>query len=127
MNSFETAVENINALKEMGVQIALDDFGTGYTSLSYVSKLPIDLIKIDKSFINDINDQPVNHDFINAVIQMGHLLNCEVICEGVETEEQLGMLKEKNCDFIQGFLWGEPLRFEDASALCMGAYSEKSK
>lgn len=124
MNSFETAVDNIKSLKEMGIKIALDDFGTGYTSLSYVSKLPIDLIKIDKSFIDDIDSQSVNHDFINAVIHMGHLLNCEVISEGVETEAQLDMLRARNCDFIQGFLWGEPLSFEDASALCRKSYSE---
>lgn len=118
VQSLETTLYNIQKLKNLGVQIALDDFGTGYASLSYLSKLPVDLLKIDKSFIDSLEYNSVNSDFINAVISMGHLLGCKVISEGVETQAQLDMLKQKNCDYIQGYIWGKPLRFEEAVQLC---------
>lgn len=117
--SVDTTIENMNHLKEMGIKFALDDFGTGYASLSYLSKLPVNLLKIDKSFIDYLeNDQNNCIDFISAVISMGHILGCEVISEGVESQKQLDILKEKKCDYIQGFLWGTPLDFSMAEKLC---------
>ena len=116
--SMETTVENIRALKELGVQIALDDFGTGYTSIAQLMKLPINLLKIDKSLIDDIESDQTMRDMVDSVIYMGHIMNCEVISEGVETEKQLELLKEHKCDFIQGFVWGKPQSFADAELLC---------
>ena len=121
--SLDIAIENITKLKALGVEIALDDFGTGYASLSYLSKLSIDLLKIDKSFIDQIGVTPRNNDFISAVISIGHLHDCKVISEGVETEEQLSLLREKGCDYIQGFIWGKPLPFSEAVELAESYYS----
>ena len=114
----ETTIANINALKTLGVQVALDDFGTGYTSIAQLMKLPINLLKIDKSLIDDIETSQTMRDMVDSVIYMGHIMNCEVISEGVENEQQLSLLKEHKCDFIQGFVWGKPQSFADAERLC---------
>ena len=114
----DITIQNVNELRTMGIQIALDDFGTGYTSLSQVMHLPISLLKIDKSLIDDIESNQVNRDFVDAIIYMGHLMNCEVISEGVESHEQLGLLKDHECDFIQGYVWGRPLEYDNAVELC---------
>ena len=116
--SRDITIENVNELKKMGIQIALDDFGTGYTSLSQVMHLPISLLKIDKSLIDDIEHNQVNRDFVDAIIYMGHLMKCEVISEGVEGKEQLNLLRDHECDFVQGFVWGKPLEYENAIELC---------
>lgn len=117
VTSMEATVGNINNLRELGVGIALDDFGTGYSSLDYVSRLPIDLLKIDKSLIDEMENNKKRRDFVHAVINMGQLMNCEVISEGVENIEQVKFLNEYGCDFIQGFVWGKPISFADAKKL----------
>ena len=114
----EKTVANILALKDLGVQVALDDFGTGYTSIAQLMKLPINLLKIDKSLIDDIETNQTMRDMVDSVIYMGHIMNCEVISEGVENENQIALLKEHKCDFIQGFVWGRPQSYEDAENLC---------
>lgn len=115
--SVDTTIQNMNELRKLGIKIALDDFGTGYASLSYLSRLPVNLLKIDKSFIDRLSDSN-SVDFISAIISMGHILGCEVISEGIESQAQLDIVTEKNCDFIQGFLWGAPLDIKMASELC---------
>lgn len=117
VSSVETTVENINTLRKMGLHIALDDFGTGYTSLSYLAKMPISLVKIDKSMIDDITISEKSRDFITAVISMGHIMGCKVISEGVEYTDQLEILKEKECDFIQGFVWSKPVSYTEAKQI----------
>ena len=116
--SQETTISNINALRDLGIHIALDDFGTGYTSIKQLMKLPINLLKIDKSLIDDIETDQNMRDMVDSVIYMGHIMNCEVISEGVEKEEQLDILREHKCDFIQGFVWGKPIDFEEAKNMC---------
>lgn len=101
----------------MGIQVALDDFGTGYTSLNYLSQMPVNLLKIDKSLIDDIEQSQQKCEFVNAIISMGHLMGCEVISEGVENTMQLAKLNDNNCDFVQGFVWGKPLPYETAISL----------
>ena len=86
-------------------------------SLSNLTKLPIDLLKIDKSFIDNLAVIGTNHGFVKAIISMGHLVNCDIISEGVETEEQLKILTDCGCDYIQGYLWGKPMSFEQAIEL----------
>lgn len=113
MDSTNEAVEVIKAIKQLGVKLAMDDFGTGYSSLSYLTKLPIDLIKIDKTIIDTIDDGEI----VRAISSMGHALSCEIIAEGVEESEQLDILRNTGCDFIQGFLWGRPLPLEEAKQL----------
>lgn len=119
IDSLEVTISNIKQLKALGVKVALDDFGTGYTSLSYVAKMPINLLKIDKSLIDDISINVKDKEFLQAVISMGHVMGCELISEGVEDEEQLAYLKANGCDYIQGFVWGRPLAYEDAKALAL--------
>lgn len=121
VQSVDITIDNIKRLRSIGVQVALDDFGTGYTSLSYLSKMPINLLKIDKSLIDDIENDRKSHDFVKAVISMGHLMGCEVISEGVENENQLALLQEQECDFVQGFVWGKPLDYEVAKELIAGS------
>ena len=116
--SQETTISNIKTLRDIGVHIALDDFGTGYTSIKQLMKLPINLLKIDKSLIDDIETDQNMRDMVDSVIYMGHIMNCEVISEGVEKEEQLNILREHKCDFIQGFVWGKPIDFEEAKNMC---------
>lgn len=109
--------KNILALRKHNIKIALDDFGTGYTSLSQLLTLPVDLLKIDKSLVDNINESEVNRDFIKAVIYMGHLMNCKVISEGVEETERLDILGNLECDYVQGFVWGKPMEYNDAVSL----------
>ena len=115
--SMDGTIDNILTLRTLGVQIALDDFGTGYTSIAQLMKLPVNLLKIDKSLIDEIESDPAMSDMVDSIIYMGHIMDCEVISEGVENENQLEILKEHKCDFIQGFVWGKPLSFEEAKAL----------
>ncbi len=104
------AAKVVGELKRMGIKVAMDDFGTGYSSLAYLAKLPIDLIKIDKTIVDEIGDGEI----VGAICSMGHSLECEVIAEGVEYKEQLDILREKNCDFIQGYYYSKPVSFEEA-------------
>lgn len=119
VRSVETTIDNIKKLHDMGIRVAIDDFGTGYTSLSYLSKMPVHLLKIDKSLIDDIEEQKKNRDFVNAVISMGHLMGCKVISEGVENENQLNLLEEQQCDYIQGFVWSKPISYREARDLAL--------
>ena len=116
--SLETTISNINTLRKMGIHIALDDFGTGYTSIKQLMQLPINLLKIDKTLIDDIETDQNMRDMVDSVIYMGHIMNCAVISEGVEKEVQLDILREHKCDFIQGFVWGKPVDFEEAKNMC---------
>ncbi len=118
VESVNQTVANIREIRDMGVKLALDDFGTGYTSLSQLLKLPFDLVKVDKSLIDSIETSEVSRDFVNLVIYMGHIMNSEVISEGVESESQLRLLKDQECDYIQGYVWSRPLSLADAISLC---------
>ncbi|MCX7552410.1 EAL domain-containing protein [Marinicella sp. S1101] len=95
-------------LKEMGVLIAIDDFGTGYSSLEYLRQLPIDYLKIDKSFVTDLNNDESSRVIIETIISMAKHLNLQTVAEGVETEEQFTVLKQIGCDLFQGYLFGKP-------------------
>ncbi|MCR5556723.1 MAG: bifunctional diguanylate cyclase/phosphodiesterase [Butyrivibrio sp.] len=114
IDSFEKALVTLGQLKELGVKIAIDDFGTGYSSLSYLSNIPANLLKIDKSFIDKMNEGESYKQYVEAIISMGHILGLEVISEGVEEEEQLEILRWVGCDYIQGFLWGRPISPKDS-------------
>lgn len=117
VQSVKTTVGIIKELRSMGIKIALDDFGTGYTSLNYLSQMPVNLLKLDKSLIDDIEQDKQKCEFVNAIITMGHIMGCEVIAEGVEKEMQLDKLRNNNCDLIQGYIWGKPLPYETAKSL----------
>jgi len=109
MPNAEDSIETLQALKKQGVQISIDDFGTGYSSLSYLKRFPIDVLKIDRTFIRDVTTDLNNRALVAAIIAMAHNLNIEVVAEGVETQEQLGFLREHQCDYLQGFLFSKPI------------------
>lgn len=118
---FISSVEYVSGvlkdLKELGISIALDDFGTGYSSLSYLQKLPIDTLKIDKSFIDTLNNTNERKQIVGSIISLVHQMDMWVVAEGVENEIQLNYLQKHDCDCIQGFLWGRPLDEEDLEQL----------
>ena len=108
-NNVATALSELHAL---GVKIAIDDFGTGYSSLSYLKRFPIGTLKIDQSFVRDMASDTGDAHLVNAIIAMGHSLNIPVVAEGIETAEQLALLRANNCDLGQGFHIGRPMPFD---------------
>ncbi len=109
----EMAIEFLYNFKKLGVKIAIDDFGTGYSSLSYLKNLPIDKLKIDKSFVDNITDDLKDLAIMKAVIELAKSLNLELIAEGVETKEQKEILQKNGCSNIQGYYYSKPLSVED--------------
>jgi EAL domain-containing protein (putative c-di-GMP-specific phosphodiesterase class I) len=117
MHHAEETVLTLKKLKALGVQISIDDFGTGYSSLSYLKRFPVDSLKIDKSFVDGIADDPNDAAIVIAIIAMAHSMGLGVIAEGVETEEQLDFLKLHLCNEVQGFLLGRPMPPEQIGKL----------
>ncbi len=116
MRDAEYAVDTLRTLKDVGVQILLDDFGTGHSSLSYLSRFPIDFLKVDRSFVNAISDSAEGPAILSAIVSLAHNLNLEVIAEGVENESQLAHLRSLDCDEIQGFHFSRPLSVDATDA-----------
>jgi EAL domain-containing protein (putative c-di-GMP-specific phosphodiesterase class I) len=108
MQNAENTLNVFHELKKLGVKIAIDDFGTGYSSLSYLNYFPIDTLKIDQSFVQYLDSNPTNISILTAIIALSHSLNLTVVAEGVETIEQLNILKQYKCDKVQGFLYSKP-------------------
>ena len=121
IESPEKAFESLNELKNMGISIAIDDFGTGYSSLSYLTSFPSDILKIDKSFIDKMNENEASKKYVEAIISLAHVLDFKVVAEGAELQDQLDTLKGIDCDYVQGFVWGRPIGQEDAERLVMEA------
>lgn len=117
LNSIEETSSMLAAFKRMNIKVSIDDFGTGYSSLSYLRKLPIDTLKIDKSFIDVVTEDANGKNIVNTIINLAHTLNLTVIAEGVEYTEQLDYLKTQECDCIQGYLFSKPLDGEDIISL----------
>ena len=117
IDSAEKALQRIEELKKMGMKIAIDDFGTGYSSLSYLTNFPSDMLKIDKSFIDKMDQSEVSRQYVAMIVSIGHTLNLKVISEGVESPDQVDILKSVGCDYIQGFVWGRPLSPKEAGEL----------
>jgi diguanylate cyclase (GGDEF)-like protein len=113
----EKTVKTLKSLKEMGVRLAIDDFGTGFSSLSYLKRFPLDVLKIDRTFINDITDDPDDAAITLATIEMAHTLKLQVIAEGVETQAQLDFLEKHGCDIYQGYLFSRAVPPEEIPIL----------
>jgi diguanylate cyclase (GGDEF)-like protein/PAS domain S-box-containing protein len=113
LNNIEETIDRLQELKGKGIKIAIDDFGTGFSSLNYLKRLPIDKVKIDKSFVDDVNTDARDAAIVQSIISLAHNLQLTVIAEGVETEEQLAFLKEHDCDEIQGYLFARPMPYAD--------------
>ena len=110
----------LSDLKKIGVNLALDDFGTGYSSLTYLKRFPIDIVKIDRGFVADMNSETASHAIISSVIELAHLLGMTVVAEGVETAEQRNQLASLGCDYCQGFYFARPMSVDTLSALMNG-------
>ncbi len=109
MLDVEDAISKLVKLNEKGIKLSLDDFGTGYSSLNYLKRLPIQTIKVDRSFVREVVNDPNDMAIVTAVIAMTKSLNLQVVAEGVETKEQLAFLRSKGCDEVQGYLYSEPV------------------
>jgi diguanylate cyclase (GGDEF)-like protein len=113
MTNLDSGIRTLNALRDAGVRISIDDFGTGFSSLAYLKRLPIDILKIDRSFVHDASTDPDDAAMVMAIITLAHNLRLKVVAEGVEREEQLRFLHLLRCDEIQGYLFSRPLPAED--------------
>jgi diguanylate cyclase (GGDEF)-like protein/PAS domain S-box-containing protein len=117
MDSTERAIETMRRIAELGVGLSLDDFGTGYSSLAYLKRLPLDRLKIDRSFVQDLGHDLEDAAICDSIIGLGHLLGLRTVAEGVETEQQRDWLHARGCDELQGFLLGRPLPFDELLAV----------
>jgi diguanylate cyclase (GGDEF)-like protein len=117
MTEVDESIRKLSELRDLGLHIAIDDFGTGYSSLAYLSKLPADSLKIDRSFIQDMTENADDTNIISAIISLGQSLRLKIVAEGVETERQAQLLRLLRCDQAQGFLFGPPVPAEDVEAL----------
>ena len=117
MHDADDTVGKLGEICRMGVQVAIDDFGTGYSSLSYLARLPVHALKIDRSFVSEMTDEPNTMTMVSTIIQLAHSLRLKVVAEGVETEEQAKILRLLKCDEMQGFLVGRPVPEADLRSL----------
>jgi diguanylate cyclase (GGDEF)-like protein len=113
----EEPLEILNALRERKITLSLDDFGTGYSSLSYLKRFPIQILKIDRSFIQNLADNQHDRSLVDAIIAMGHSLELRIVAEGVESQEQLEFLRKRNVKVVQGYLFSPPVSIKDFRAL----------
>ncbi|WP_202711041.1 EAL domain-containing protein [Sporosalibacterium faouarense] len=113
MDNIDNSIKVLNNMKELGIKIALDDFGIGFSSLNYLKKLPIDVLKMDRGFVNNVTNEKDDEAIANSIIQLAHKLDITVVAEGIETNEQLQFLSENNCDVGQGYLFSKPLPAQD--------------
>src|SRR5690606_28807468 len=109
MDDLQRSIHVLQQLRDCGTTIAIDDFGTGYSSLNYLTRLPVDALKIDRSFVAQLAQSADAVSMVSNVIQLAHSLGLEVVAEGVEDEEQAKLLRLLRCDIMQGFLFGRPL------------------
>ena len=112
----ERAIKMLRKLRKLGIEINIDDFGTGYSNLSYLTRLPISTLKIDRTFIHSIENKNQNLEIVQTIITLARSLGMKVIAEGVETKVQLNELKKLNCEGAQGYYFSKPLSFEDTKA-----------
>jgi predicted signal transduction protein with EAL and GGDEF domain len=117
----EESIRTLTELKQLGVKIAIDDFGTGYSSLEYLRRLPVDCVKVDRSFVRGVPENEEDVAIVNAVIELGHALKLSVTAEGVETTDQFDNLRAAGCDTAQGFLFFRPEPPEEVAKLFAGA------
>ena len=123
MENLDNAIYILESIKRIGVSISIDDFGTGYSSLGYLKQLPVNIVKVDRSFVTDIPNDKDDMEITAAVIAMAHNLRYQVVAEGVETQEQVDFLKQCHCDFGQGYFFSKPLTDEQLNDYCKEASS----
>ncbi|MBI3854340.1 MAG: EAL domain-containing protein [Planctomycetes bacterium] len=119
IDNASTAGEMLGEMRKLGAQIYLDDFGTGYSSLSYLQRFPIDAVKIDRSFVSRMGPRAEGHEIVKAIVTLAHNLKMRVIAEGIETQDQLAVLRMLKCGYGQGWLFSKPISHDDASELLL--------
>jgi EAL domain-containing protein (putative c-di-GMP-specific phosphodiesterase class I) len=124
MNDAETNIAKLAQLKARGLELAVDDFGTGYSSLSYLKRFPIDTLKIDQSFVADL-DSPDGAAIVDAILALSKTLNLRSIAEGIEDSHQLGYLVEKGCDLLQGYYFARPIYPEEVPDMLKQNFSDQ--
>jgi diguanylate cyclase (GGDEF)-like protein len=117
MENFETAIEMLNQLRTLGIELSIDDFGTGYSSLSYLHRFPISTLKIDRSFVSRMSDNNENAEIVRTIVMLARSLKMDVVAEGVETQDQLAQLAMLECEYGQGYYFAKPLDGEGAGKL----------
>ena len=117
LENVEQTIEELQEIHKMGLRVAVDDFGTGFSSLTYLKKFPVNAVKIDREFVMSIPDNSDDAAIVSAILAMGKSLDLEVVAEGVETEAQLSFLRERNCEYVQGYLISRPVPAEEARKL----------
>jgi diguanylate cyclase (GGDEF)-like protein/PAS domain S-box-containing protein len=127
VDDVELALQTLNKLKFMGIKLSVDDFGTGYSSLSYLKQFPLHTVKIDQSFVRDINTDEDDRAIVDAIIQMGHALGLYIIAEGVEEQEHVKYLTDVGCDALQGYYFSRPMSAEDTTLYLKEKINQASK
>jgi diguanylate cyclase (GGDEF)-like protein len=120
MSDVEASIGSLAGIKALGVEVAVDDFGTGYSSLSYLQRLPVDVLKIDRSFVQGLGEGARDRSIVAATVALAHALDLRVVAEGVETQTQLEVLRELGCDMVQGYLFAKPLPADEALGFVLG-------
>ena len=113
MSREQQAKQVLSDLHAMGVKLAIDDFGTGYSSFAYLQHYQLDVLKIDKSFVDDVANNSESQAIVTAIISMAHILGLKALAEGVEQQDQLDYLRQQGCDYYQGYLCSKPLPADD--------------
>jgi EAL domain-containing protein (putative c-di-GMP-specific phosphodiesterase class I) len=117
MKDEEKLIKKLRAIKDTGVRLSIDDFGTGYSSLSYLKRFPIDVIKIDRSFVMEITSNPDGAAIVQTILAMAHTLKLRVVAEGVEKPEELMFLREHGCEEMQGYYFSKPVPLSEFEEL----------
>jgi diguanylate cyclase (GGDEF)-like protein len=126
MQDADLAIARLNELKQLGVRLAIDDFGTGYSSLSYLRRFPVDILKIDKSFVDGVSHRGKEQELAQSIIELGQTLHLEIVAEGVEHADQLGWLQSRHCTLGQGFLFSEPIAASEITRLLEDAQQDST-
>jgi EAL domain-containing protein (putative c-di-GMP-specific phosphodiesterase class I) len=109
MDDVSHAISILHTIRELGIRVAIDDFGTGFSSLGYLAKLPIDTLKIDRMFVNEMTEDSQGLSLVSTIINLAHSLKLKVVAEGVETEQHAALLRLLKCDEMQGYLFSKPV------------------
>jgi EAL domain-containing protein (putative c-di-GMP-specific phosphodiesterase class I) len=123
MENIETATSLLNRLRDVGVQLSIDDFGTGYSSLSYLHRFPINTLKIDRSFVSRMVDNNENIEIVRTIVMLAQNLGLDVVAEGVETNEQLALLRKLGCENGQGHFFSKPTDVAGAEKIIFDTYT----
>jgi EAL domain-containing protein (putative c-di-GMP-specific phosphodiesterase class I) len=127
MDDAERTSRMLDELRNLGVRLSIDDFGTGYSSLNYLHRFPVETLKIDRSFIGTMDQDDRNQNIVRAIISLAHNLKMKVVAEGAETAEQVAMLAEMHCDYVQGFYFYRPMPASEVESLLEDLSSRAAK